>query len=272
MTRPAAVPDEDRTFTALTFNVYYGTDLERLLPTLREAKRRGVTLWHFQEAGSPGFRKLLREELGLRSFLHPQQYLMAWDPSTWHGLDPRHGSADRYGVRLSDTAYYRVGGDHEQYTDAAVVELEHKPSELSLQAMSYHTPAHVQVQDKPPRRLIALREAAETWGALQREAIDVRGLDAVLYAGDDNVDEHRGLGSAVGYWDFMLKHATGLTQVTAPEGTHGRGDRRIDDFRQRGLRRVGDGFVLEHGNPSDHNAYGQTFMFRRLRPGAELPR
>lgn len=268
MTRPAAVPDEDRTFTALTFNVYYGTDVERLLRTLREAQRRGVTLWHLQEAGAPGLRKMLRDELGLRTFLHPRQYLMAWDPSTWVGLDPRHGSADRYGVRLSDTGYYRVGGDHLQFTDAAVVELEHKPSELSLQTMSYHTPAHVQVGDKPPRRIAALREAADSWGALQREAIDVRGLDAVLYAGDDNVDER----GSFGPWEFMLKQATGLTQVRAPEGTHGRGDRRIDDFRQRGLRRVGEGFVLEHGNPSDHNAYGQTFMFRRLRPGAELPR
>lgn len=262
-TRPASpvLSDEDRTFTAMTFNVFYGTDPNRLRRPFKRGLEMGASLLHVNEAGNPGVRALLRD-LGLRTHMHPQQYLLAWDPEVWR-------ATDRYGVSLARTIYYSTSGNPVR-TNAAMAELVHRPSKLTLQAMSYHTPAHVQVADKPPNRIKVLREAAETWGRLAADA-RARGIDAALYAGDDNVDEDQGHGP----WDFMLRGATGLTQVQATVGTHGGaggapgnpqprpGGRRIDDFRQYGLRRLGDGEVF--ATPSDHHAYVQPFRFRRLR-------
>ena len=166
-------------------------------------------------------------------------------------------------------------------TDAGLVNLPVTQNTIALlKAAGFAVGVFADVKPNPISANVeagikVLREAAETWGRMAAEAVDVRGLDAVLYAGDDNVDERRGVGSGTGQWEFMLRQATGLTQVQAPTGTHGSArplpnGRRIDDFRQRGLRRRGPGHVFD--TPSDHHAFVQDFIYRRLRPGATLPR
>lgn len=115
---------------------------------------------------------------------------------------------------------------------------------------SYHTPSSVQEKDKPVQRIAALREAMETMSEIAETSL----CNGVLLGGDDNVDEE---GNAYGPWDFMRKPATGLKLVTAPSNTLGK--RKVDDFRIKGLKTVGDGRVF-HG-PTHHNAHVQTLTF-----------
>lgn len=234
------------TFKAATFNVFYGTDLDAVERVLRKMLRDGVTIFLLQEASAKGFTAML-DRLGLAYSFHKPQYVVAWVPSAWVGID-------KGGVRLSQTAYYRKGGNNEIHTEAAWAILSDKEGR-TLRALSYHTPAHVQVapENRPPRRFAALVEAMGTLKALA-ETTQTR---AVLFGGDDNVDEAKAFAPT---WKFMLRAATGLRQVVAPEGTHGKGPRRIDDFRVKGLVPVGEGYVIE--NPSDHDAFVQTFRWR----------
>lgn len=246
-----------RTFKAATWNVFHGTPPSELRPILQWLLRSGVSIILGQEMQEPKVRELLRDE-GLRVAFNPRQYVVAWDPDVWDRVSP--GEA----VRLGRTAYYAKGGDHEQYSDAVRVILRHRATGLTLDALSYHTPAHVQYPEaaRPPRRFQALRESMATMGRLARQG---RG-DAVLYGGDDNVDEFQGFGAGGTVWRFMLRAATGLRQVRAPEPTHGHPDRgrRIDDFRTRRLR-PGPGQVRPGGG--DHRVHVREFTFRR-RPRA----
>jgi hypothetical protein len=120
----------------------------------------------------------------------------------------------------------------------------------TLDVGSYHTPSSVQEPVKPPNRIAALREAMETMSEVAETSL----CHGVLLGGDDNVDEE---GNAYGPWDFMRAPATGLKLVTAPKNTLGK--RKVDDFRTKGLKVVGEGRVL-HG-PTDHNAHVETLAF-----------
>jgi hypothetical protein len=237
--RPAQPAD----FLAATWNVFHGSPVERLRPVLRQLRADGVTLLLMQEVSSPDVRVMLHEE-GLEVAFAPRQYVVAYDPKAWE----REGSVEL--VRLGATRWFSVTGAP-QWSEAVRVILRHRPSGLTVDALSYHTPAGVQrggpAIDSVPRRIAVLRESMAT---LTRLANEDR-ADAVLYGGDDNVDERHGTG-----WDFMLEAATGLRQVAAPEGTHGR--RRIDDFRTRGLTPLA-GHGVE--NVSDHDIHVRAFRF-----------
>lgn len=232
-------------FTAGTWNVYHDSPRRKLEPTLERIHGLGVSLLLVQEADKPEVRDMLRDA-GYRVAFHPQQYVVAWDPRVW--VEQEH-----YPVQLARTDYFANGSTRPRRTEAVAAELTHRDTRHTLLALSYHTPAYVQQPGAPLRRRQALREAAATWGRLARQTE----ADACLFGGDDNVDERM----AHGPWGFLLKPATGLRQVTADEGTHGRGGRRIDDFRTKGLRPIGTPVVLD--TVSDHHAHLRAFRFRR---------
>lgn len=230
------------TFTAATWNVYHGTAPAKLRPILRDLRDRGVSLLLLQEVSNADVRAMFVDE-GWGLYFHPGQYAIAWLREPWVPIVTT-------GARLSSTAYWRRGGGSEQYSEAAMGIMCDRAGR-TLTAMSYHTPAHVQVRVAPARRVTALRESAAAWRDLAAKA-ETR---AVLFGGDDNVDEN---GPA---WDFLLQRATGLRQVKAPAPTHGhrtRG-RRIDDFRVRGLR-PGAGEVLPGGG--DHRVHLREWSWR----------
>lgn len=227
-------------FKAATWNVYHGTDLNVIEGYLRRLLAGGVSVFLLQEASQRGIEDLL-DRLGLDHIAY-DQYVVAWRSDTWVEIRAEH-------LRLSPTAYFRKGRRKPIYTEAASAILSDRDGR-TLTALTYHTPPHVQVKNPPARRIRALREAMGTMKALA----DAAKTHAVLFGGDDNVDEGRAFSY---FFRFMLKPVTGLRQVQAPRPTHGR--RRIDDFRVRGLR-VGDGSVVP--NPSDHHIHIRAFRWR----------
>lgn len=222
-----------RTFTpdfkTVTWNAFHGTPAKALRPVLRGLLDREVSLFLMLEMARQEQRDML-EAAGLQYFFHPRQYVIAWDPAVWTKIDA-------YGVRLSDHPYWARGGDNAQYSEAAEAILCDKLGR-SVLAQSYHTPAHIQVPANkvPKNRLIATKESAAYW----RQRAKAAETRAVLFGGDDNVDETKGHGP----WNFMLDKATGLTQVQAPTPTFGK--RRIDDYRVKGLV-AGPGLTLPGG-------------------------
>jgi hypothetical protein len=246
-------------FTAATWNVYHGSPVAQLRPVLRLLRADGVTLFLMQEVSNPDVRVMLHEE-GLEVAFAPHQYAVAYDPAVWEreGVRRYNDALNAIvlrtytveAVRLGSTRWFSTTGAP-QWSEAVRVILRHKPSGLTVDALSYHTPAGVQrggpAIDSVPRRIAVLRESMATLTRLANEGR----ADAVLYGGDDNVDERHGTG-----WDFMLPAATGLRQVVAPEGTHG--PRKIDDFRVRGLTPMA-GRVVE--NVSDHDIHVRAFRF-----------
>lgn len=234
-------------FKAATWNVYHGTPRKEAEPILTGLLEDNVSIILGQEFSDPQLRDMLRDA-GLRLSFHPRQYLVAWNPDLWVGVA-------KEGVRLGSTAYYRKGGDNRQWSEAASAILCDRVGR-SLDVLSYHTPAGVQrggPSAAVPRRVQALRESMATLGE-RAKAAQTR---AVLYGGDDNVDEDYGAG-----WAFMLRAATGLRQVQAPASTHGSRKpgkgRQIDDFRVKGLK-VGHGSVREGGG--DHRIHVRTFRW-----------
>lgn len=250
MTRPSVVHAgmlgrlAPATFLAATWNVYNGTTADELQPLLRERLRAGVTLFLLQELLRPDVRELFRSH-GLKLHHTTPQYGVAWSPHQWLAVRPG------LDLTLSSTVWHTTRG-HPMPTNAAAQLLVDQAGR-SLLAVSYHTPAHVQVRDQPVNRVTALRDAMATLGQLRREATTT----ACLFGGDDNVDER----GAFGPWDFMRAAATGLRLVQAPEATHGR-QRRIDDFRTTGLR-VLDGSV--HPGGGDHRVHVRRFGWRATR-------
>jgi hypothetical protein len=239
------------TFKAVTWNVYFGTKVDELAPIMAAQLKRGVSLFLLQEAGGPDIAKLCKDR-GLETFLHPRQYRVAWDPTVWVEIATQ-------GLRLSDQPYYAKGKpDNEQWSDAAQVILCDKVGR-SLTAISYHTPAHVQVPEaaRPERRYDAMLESFLTLGDLAEEA-ETTGW---LSGGDDNWDETTGLQTEA-VRRILLGSATGLRQVQSPPGTatHGR-VRQIDDFRipRGGRLRPGDGWVADGGG--DHKLHGREFRW-----------
>lgn len=231
-------------FKAATWNLLHTVPAAQQAAPLAKARHHGVTLFLIQEADAPGIQQVFRDA-GLETFLHPRQYMLAWDPAAWM-------ARATWGTRLAPTPYYAKGSSHEMYSEAAMAILCDEKGR-TLTAMSYHTPAAVQVptSQATQHREQVTREAAATWGELARGAK----THACLFGGDDNVDEGRG---GPRRWGFLLRAATGLRQVQAPSGTHGQ--RRIDDFRVRGRLRVGDGWVMD--TPGDHRLHGRTFSWR----------
>jgi len=237
----------DDTFKAATWNVFYGTDPEELRRILRRLRKDGVTVFLMQEVSNPKIRAMLREE-GLRIAYAPSQYVVAYDPDVWTAV------SDSKSERLSQTGYYRKGGDKVIHSDAVSVILSDRQGR-TINALSYHTPPSVQKPShlRPVRRFITTRESMTSLRDIAKNS-ETR---AILFGGDDNFDESRTFRSE---FKFMLKAFTGLTQVQSPKGTstHG-GGRRIDDFRIKGLKALA-GYVLDGGG--DHKAHVREFRWK----------
>lgn len=232
---------------AATWNVYHGTPLDDLAAVLKELLADGVTLFLIQEGSQPGIQRMLRDH-GLHAFRRHREFVIAWDPDEWVLVD-------RGAPALAETPFYRKRGSKPVITSAASAILSDRQGR-TLTALTYHTPAHVQVPEhaRPERRVQALREAMETLSELA-DAAETR---AVLFGGDDNVDEN---GAWRKFWLFMRRKATGLRLVRAPKPTigHPTKGRRIDDFRTRGLK-VRRGYVRPGGG--DHRVHVRKFEWR----------
>jgi len=234
------------TFKAVTWNVYHGTETKELEPIAANLQRKGVSLFLMQEAGGQDITKMLRG-LGLQTFLHPRQYRVAWDPESWTEL----GSE---GVELSDQPYWAKGGGNVQKSEAARTILGDQLGR-TLDVVSYHTPAHIQVRDFPERRYIATLESLATLAEMAEESH----ATAFLGGGDLNWDPDEGIQREAMTAAIKLG---GLRLIQAPDATHGK-RREIDHFhlvRGGKLRQVkGQGWVQDGGG--DHRVHGQAFRW-----------
>lgn len=239
------VRDAGRAFKAVTWNVYHGTPVRQLVPILEKDIEDGTSIWLIQEADAE-LAKAMRDR-NLRVYRRGQ-YLVAWSP--------RWTSRSRSRIDLATTAYYRPGGRVPVDTQGVAVVLVDRDGR-SLEALSYHLPPSVQRRRPVVRRFRALKESMRTLGRRSRKMMRSGAVDAILYGGDDNVDE-----TGAKLWDFMRRAATGLRQVKAPAPTHGHKTkgRRIDDFRVRGLK-PGRGSVGPGGG--DHRRHRRTFRWAR---------
>ena len=233
------------TFKVATWNM--GGGEERGGPTpdqadrvLTRLERMGCSVVLGQEAQEANDREALRD-LGYRVHRAQPETLVAWQPGLWTPvlLDE---------VVLNPTSpFFRKGGDKPIYVTAARAILCSNWGQ-SVECLSYHTPSSVQpLAQAPENREAALRESMDTMAELADDSL----ATAVLFGGDDNVDERHGS------WPFMLEVETGLRQVVAPGNTLGR--RRVDDFRVRDLV-VMAGTVVE--GPTHHNAHARKMRFR----------
>jgi exonuclease III len=228
------------TFTAATWNVNHGSSGKHLLPYAKRMKARRVDILILQEVKRSKGALMAFRAAGYRIVHVEPEFAVAWDNARFEHI--RHRA-----VVLSDIDYWK------DENRALIVVLRDRLTGELVKVMSYHPPAHVQAPKHVthPRVLRVLRDAAATWDRIAR-----RSRPACLFAGDDNVDEHKGW-SPAGRWDFMLNGP--LRQVRAPKPTHGK--RRIDDFRVRDLKPVGRGEVYAVG--SDHRAFVQTFRYAK---------
>lgn len=207
------------TFVAATWNVFHGTQVNELRPILKALLDRDqVTLILAQEASDRNVRQMF-EDQGLEIAYHPPQYVIARVPAVWAAKTPGRG------VVLSQTGFLSARGTL-RHSEAVVQQLIHRETGRVLRAMSYHTPAHVQIREPAPARVRAAIESAQKW----RRMADRAETNAILFGGDDNVDED---GAFMDRLKWFRDRYTGLRQVQSPDPTHGR--RRIDDFRIRGL-------------------------------------
>ena len=227
-----------RRFTAATWNVNHATALTVLEPIVADLADRGVTVLLLQEARQQHLPVMLAGHgyLSVRS----GGQVAAWREDTWV-------AADAFPLRLASANWFYSDGKPAVSTAAVAVLCDHQGRTIT--AASYHLPPAVQARGRPtsllPRRLRVTRQSVETLKALAGTAL----TRARLFGGDDNVDESRGPG-----WEFMLRAATGLRQVQAPDPTLG--SRRIDDFRVNGLL-VRAGYTLPGGG--DHRLHAHAF-------------
>lgn len=224
-----------RTFSAATWNVFHGTPVRELEPILDQLVEH-VGLFMFQECSQEGFTDML-EAAGLE-YSHQGQWCVAWWPE-WHHVASGHRV-------LSDVRYFTTEG-HPMRSEAQWAILADDAGR-TVTALSYHLPSHVQVATPPARRMEALKGSMATLEQLGAQAKTT----AVVFAGDDNVDETH----QPRLWDFMRFRATGLRLVMAPTPTHA-GGRRIDDFRVRGAVHVGKGSTRAGGG--DHRVHVRGF-------------
>lgn len=237
-------------FRAVTWNVFYGTPLPKLRRVAKRLIKKGVTVFLIQEGSKPGLVDMLRD-CGLHVYRHRPEFIVAWVPDRWERVEA-------HGVQLGSSYFFRPGSPRPVYAHAARVLLRERATGRLLDALSYHLPSHTQVKHAPARRFRTLTVAMEALGDMAARSA----ADAILFGGDDNVDERKRFGP----WSFMLHRATGLRQVRAPKPTH-KGGRRIDDFRTRGLWR-GEGEVGDGGG--DHKYHIHTFRWKKgpKRPSA----
>lgn len=228
------------TFRTATWNPFNQTPRREVEPILGDLLGRGVSLLLIQESQADYWPDLLRDA-ELESYHVRPQWRVAWRPDLWVKVNQEP-------VDLAPEGYFTKSGHLMRVLGASVILCDRLGR--SLEAMSYHLPAHVQVANKPPRRIAATRAAMVAMGN-RAKASETR---AQLYGGDDNVDETKAKG---GPWGFMLKRATGMEQVQAPRPTHGR-TRKIDDFRTRGLT-AGNGWTQDGGG--DHRIHGRVFRW-----------
>lgn len=206
-----------RWFTAVTYNVNHGSTANDVYAIFRRIRNHAPSIWLLQEVKPDSGIQELLEEWGLECAYAEPEFLIAWNPHIWDYVASRRNL-------MSPTEYWTLN-----YALTAI--LEFKTNKQRVEFMSYHPPAHVQSPNDPsyPKVSKALREIVKKWKRMARKAN--RGAKICCYAGDDNVDEFKGW-EPPGGWEFMLNGP--LTQVRAPKGTHG--DRKIDDFRIKGLR------------------------------------
>lgn len=238
--------DTGDSFKAVTWNVYYGTPVTTLRPILDELVKDGVSVFLMQEMSNPAARRML-EDVGLAYHYVSYQWVIAWNPELWT-------ATDQTGLRLSPTSFTRLDGTGPVYADSALATLQ-DVSGRTLDVMSYHLPPNVQQPHPERARLRIDRQAAASW----RTLVDASTADAMLFGGDDNVDETRGYRADTDFWNFLRKPATGLRLVHAPTGTIGATPRRIDDFRIRGLH-PSEGRTGAGGG--DHKYFVSTFTWR----------
>lgn len=182
-------------------------------------------------------------ELGYLFHQTEPESVVAWLPEEWVEVA-------RFDETLTQTPYFRPGSTRPVLVKAARVILCDRVGR-SLEVLSYHLPSSVQKADPSERRMVALREAMRSLATIAEQSH----TRAVLFGGDDNVDED----GPHGPWRFMRAAETGLRQVPAPKPTLG--SRRVDDFRIRGLATVGAGRVVQ--GPTHHNAHVQRLRWRK---------
>ncbi len=240
----AVQKDTQDTFKAVTWNVYFGTPVATLQPILHSLVTDGVSIFLMQEMSNPAARRMLEDE-GLAYHYVGYQWVVAWNPEIWTptGLS---------GLRLSPTSFTRLDGTGPVFADSALATLQ-DPTGRTLDVMSYHLPPNVQVPHPQPSRLAIDRQAAATW----RTLVDASTADAILFGGDDNVDETGGYLAGTSFWSFLRRSATGLRLLQAPTGTISK-NRRIDDFRIRGLL-PGAGYTGDGGG--DHKFFVSEFSW-----------
>lgn len=233
-------------FRAVTWNVHHGTDVDILAPIMERLISDGVSVFLMQEAHGSDI-TAMSVDAGLRTYNDGpdrdesrRQWRVAWDPGVWEVVSTRlFTGTQQYATKQGPTVTAQVE-----------VTLRHILSGKTILFGSYHTPSGVQTVAKPTNRIAALEEMAGHW----RELAD--STDTVVLGGDDNVDEGRAFSER---FSFMDDAATGLLQVQAPEGTHGRKGRRIDDFHTKGM--LSDGGEVREGG-GDHKAFSTMFVFR----------
>lgn len=233
------------TFTAATWNVFHRTPIYKLRPIARELKEDGVDLILAQEADADVANMF--KELGYRvAYLHPQ-FIIARSRDVFSALNEGHG------ITLSPTGFV---GNHGgiRHSEALVQRLQHKESGKKLKVMTYHTPAHVQVSRPEYRRVKAAVESAQKWGRIADKFEDGAKVDALLFGGDDNVDE---TGNFMDRLRWFRDRYTGLHQIEAPTPTFGK--RRIDDFRIKGDIRARGGYTVAGAYPDEHRVHVRNF-------------
>lgn len=239
-----------RSFKAATWNAYVGISTPRLEPTLEALLASGVSIILGQEMPRPEHGRLFKRA-GLE-VSHYADNLVAWRPGWWTTCSTGGGV-------LTETVTHSKTGRVQPANAAWAVLCDREGR--SLEALSYHTPAGVQTQDPPARRLQVTQESM----AALRARAKGNPARACLYGGDDNVDES---------WKWAARFAfmagnslLPLRQVQAPAGTLGPapfhphpGGRRVDDYRVKNLR-PGSGAVW--AAPGDHGIHVRNFRFAR---------
>lgn len=236
-------------FKAVTWNVYHGTDAERLEKPLQRQLNRGVGLFLMNEAGDRGITQMLRER-NLETYNY-DQWRIAWVPEWWVEI---YSTA----VLLSTTPFSAKGGRDKMIHAARTILCDREGR--SLDVVSYHTPAAVQRKDPPERRYKGFVESMIKLGDMAEDS-ECRGW---LAGGDDNWDEDSGRQSQHTR-PIFLGNETGLRQLQAGEPTFGK--REIDDFRIKrggGIRPVPGAVWVERGGGDEkpaHKIHGREFRW-----------
>lgn len=230
--------------TVSTWNVYHGTPVGVLRPLFRSQIERGVSLNFSQEAGGRDISLMFETEDWLTYLAdnkenRNEQTRISWDPEVWVAVD-------LWTERLSPTPFFAKGSSIPRFTDMACGIFSDRKGRTIL-AGSYHLAPHVQNSNPPPNRK---RQSVEAFNTMARMAKNAK-THAVVFGGDDNIDERKG---------FLWSVRPVLRQVKAPKPTHGK--RKIDDFRllRGGALWVGDGWTMNGGG--DHDIHGRKLGWK----------